>query len=166
MLRPAPWAQAGCRPCGRCRRRSAGRCSRPSESPPRRLLWATGRGDDHDAHFAVQRWWADRLVGILHRTAGLTFEVDGLDILAPGPIVICAQHASLADALIPVWLLGQAGMRPRSVLKDDLQLDPCLDVVGNRLPNHFVDREPERQRPRDRRPGTARSRTSGSMTHA
>jgi hypothetical protein len=31
-------------------------------------------------------------------------------------------------------------MRPRYVLKDDLLLDPSLDIVGNRIPNHFVDR--------------------------
>ena len=106
------------------------------------LLWATGRGDDHDAHFTLQRWWADLLVRVLHRTAGLTLEVDGLGLVAPGPIIMCARHTSLADALIPVWLLGQVGMRPRYVLKDALQLDPCLDIVGNRLPNHFIDRDP------------------------
>ena len=106
------------------------------------VLWAAGRGDDHEAHYALQRWWAEQLVRLLHRTAGLTFDVDGPDLLAPGPIVMCAQHVSLADALIPVWLLGQVGMRPRYVLKDDLQLDPCLDIVGNRLPNHFIDRDP------------------------
>lgn len=33
-------------------------------------------------------------------------------------------------------------MRPRYVLKDDLLIDPCLDIVGNRLPNHFLDRFP------------------------
>jgi 1-acyl-sn-glycerol-3-phosphate acyltransferase len=27
------------------------------------------------------------------------------------------------------------------VLKRELLADPCLDVVGNRLPNHFLDRE-------------------------
>lgn len=106
------------------------------------VLWASGRSNDHDAHYAVQRWWADQLVRMLHGTAGLTFEVDGLDLVDPGPIVMCAQHASLIDALIPVWLLGQVGMRPRYVLKDGLQLDPCLDIVGNRLPNHFIDRDP------------------------
>lgn len=105
-------------------------------------LWAVGLGDNQDAHYALQRWWAEQLVRLLHRTAGLTFEVDGADLVAPGPIVMCARHASLADALIPVWLLARAGMRPRYVLKDDLQLDPCLDIVGNRLPNHFVDRSP------------------------
>lgn len=105
-------------------------------------LWAVGRGKDHDAHFALQRWWANRLLDVLRHTAGLAFEAEGIAALAPGPIVMCARHASLADALIPVWLLSQAGMRPRYVLKDDLQLDPFLDIVGNRLPNHFVDRDP------------------------
>jgi 1-acyl-sn-glycerol-3-phosphate acyltransferase len=31
-------------------------------------------------------------------------------------------------------------MNPRYVLKRELLLDPCLDIVGNRLPNHFLDR--------------------------
>ena len=106
------------------------------------VLWVAGRSEDLDAHFVLQRWWADRLVDVLHQTTGLTFDVEGVEALAPGPIVMCARHASVADALIPMWLLGQVGMRPRYVLKDDLQLDPCLDIVGNRLPNHFVDRDP------------------------
>ncbi len=105
-------------------------------------LWASGHGNDHDAHYALQRWWAGQLVRILRRTAGLSFEVEGLDLVAPGPIVMCAQHASLIDALIPTWLLGRVGMHPRYVLKDALQLDPRLDIVGNRLPNHFIDRNP------------------------
>jgi 1-acyl-sn-glycerol-3-phosphate acyltransferase len=105
-------------------------------------LSAAGRGKDHDAHFALQRWWADRLLDVLRHTAGLAFEAERIAALAPGPIVMCARHASLADALIPVWLLSQVRMHPRYMLKDDLQLDPCLDIVGNRLPNHFVDRDP------------------------
>ena len=105
-------------------------------------LWATGHGRDHDAHFTLQRWWADRLINVPHQTAGLALQAQGAAGLAPGPIIMCARHASLADALIPMWLLGQAGMRPRYVLKDSLQLDPCLDIVGNRLPNHFIDRDP------------------------
>jgi 1-acyl-sn-glycerol-3-phosphate acyltransferase len=105
-------------------------------------LWATGRGGDDDAHFMFQRWWADRLIDALEQTARVTFEAEGLDQLAPGPVIVCSRHASVIDSLIPVWLLGQVGMRPRYVLKDDLQLDPCLDIFGNRLPNHFVDRDP------------------------
>jgi 1-acyl-sn-glycerol-3-phosphate acyltransferase len=105
-------------------------------------LWATGHRDDQESHFALQRWWADRLVDALRLTANMRFEVLGLDQLDPGPLVMCTNHSSIADALIPAWLLGRVGMRPRYVLKDDLQLDPCLDIVGNRLPNHFVNRDP------------------------
>ncbi len=106
-------------------------------------LWALGRSRNAESHFALQRWWAARLVDTLQRTVGLRFEVDDIEALSPGPIVMCSQHASMPDALIPTWLLGQVGMRPRHVMKADLQLDPCLDIVGNRLPNHFVDRDPE-----------------------
>jgi 1-acyl-sn-glycerol-3-phosphate acyltransferase len=107
------------------------------------VLWATGHGADETAHYALQRWWAARLVDALRRIAGASLEINGLELLAPGPVVMCARHASIADSLMPAWLLGQVGMRPRYVLKDDLQLDPCLDIVGNRLPNHFVDRDPD-----------------------
>jgi len=105
-------------------------------------LWATGRSNDDDLHFTFQRWWADRLLDALRQTANVTFEVEGVERMAPGPLIICSRHASVIDSLIPVWLLGQVHMRPRYVLKDDLQLDPCLDIFGNRLPNHFVDRDP------------------------
>jgi 1-acyl-sn-glycerol-3-phosphate acyltransferase len=110
------------------------------------LLWAVGRAHDDDANYALQRWWATRLVDALRHTAGLTFDVEGLERLTPGPIVICARHASIADSLLPAWLLGGIGMRPRYVLKDELLLDPCLDIVGNRLRNHFVDRDPDNSR--------------------
>jgi 1-acyl-sn-glycerol-3-phosphate acyltransferase len=105
-------------------------------------LWATGRSNDRELHFTVQRWWADRLLDALRQTTNVRFEVEGVEQLAPGPLIICSRHASIFDSLIPVWLLGQVGMRPRYVLKDDLQLDPCLDIFGNRLPNHFIDRDP------------------------
>jgi 1-acyl-sn-glycerol-3-phosphate acyltransferase len=107
------------------------------------VLWAARRSDDERAHYTLQRWWADRLVSALRHLGGLSFEVHGLERLAPGPVVICCGHSSIADSLLPAWLLGQVGMRPRYVLKDELQLDPCLDIVGNRLPNHFVDRDPQ-----------------------
>ena len=105
-------------------------------------LWLIGRGGDRRAHYALQRWWAARLVDSLRIFANLRIEIDGLEHLTPGPIVMCARHASIADSLLPAWLLGRVGMRPRYVLKDELLLDPCLDIVGNRLPNHFVDRRP------------------------
>jgi len=55
-------------------------------------------------------------------------------------LMVC-RHASRADSLVSAWVVTiGAGMHPRYVLKRELLADPCLDVVGNRLPNHFGDR--------------------------
>ncbi len=103
-------------------------------------LWAAGRADDVDAHYALQRWWALRLIDAMRMFANVQLEVNNLDAVAPGPVVLAARHASIADVLLPVWLLAQHDMRPRYVLKRELLIDPCLDIVGNRVPNHFVTR--------------------------
>lgn len=118
------------------------------------VLWATGRSADRDAHYRLQRWWAANLMSALRRTTGLTVAVDGLDALSPsapgapgspassGPAVMLCRHCSLADSLVSAWVVTNlAGKRPRYVLKRELLADPCLDVVGHRLPNHFLDRE-------------------------
>ncbi|MGZ6896811.1 MAG: hypothetical protein ACXVJZ_05180 [Acidimicrobiia bacterium] len=57
-------------------------------------LAATGRRDDRTLHYALQRWWAARLIDALRVFTDLRIEVDGLDALAPGPIVMCARHAA------------------------------------------------------------------------
>lgn len=51
-------------------------------------LWASGRSD---GHYALQRWWAARLVDALRYLAGVTFDIEGLERLGPGPIVMCAS---------------------------------------------------------------------------
>src|SRR5262249_52808520 len=51
------------------------------------------------------------------------------------------RHASVADTLLPaVFIANPNGLKLRYVLKHELLLDPCLDIVGNRLPNSFVRR--------------------------
>jgi len=103
-------------------------------------LWAAGRADDADAHYALQQWWALRLIDAMRMFANVQLEVNNLDAITPGPVVLAARHTSIADVLLPVWLLAQHDIRPRYVLKRELLLDPCLDIVGNRVPNHFVTR--------------------------
>ena len=56
-------------------------------------------------------------------------------------MVALCRHASIADALVVGWVLSaRAHLKPRFVLKKELSFDPCLDVVGRRVPNYFVDR--------------------------
>lgn len=110
-------------------------------------LWLVGRRGDHDAHYALQRWWAHRLMGALRATCGVRVEVEGVEALRPAPTVLLARHASIADALLTAWVVTEEGLHPRVVLKRELLSDACLDVVGNRLPNCFVDRDAEDQAP-------------------
>ncbi len=105
------------------------------------VLWLAGRSSSHGAHYALQRWWASRLIASLRLTCGVRISVHGLDEIPTGPIVALCRHASLADSLVSAWLFGtRAGLRPRYVLKRELSYDPCLDIVGRRIPNYFVDR--------------------------
>jgi 1-acyl-sn-glycerol-3-phosphate acyltransferase len=103
-------------------------------------LWVARLANDLDAHYALQRWWALRLLDALRLLANIRFDIDKVDIIAPGPVVLVSRHASMADVLLPVWMLAQHDMRPRYVLGRELLIDPCLDIVGNRLPNSFVAR--------------------------
>lgn len=105
-------------------------------------LWLTGRRGDVGAHYRLQRWWAARLMGALRATTGLRMEAADAAEMQPGPVVLLCRHASLADSLVSAWVITSvARMEPRYVLKRELLMDPCLDVVGNRLPNHFLDRD-------------------------
>jgi 1-acyl-sn-glycerol-3-phosphate acyltransferase len=125
-------------------------------------LWVTGRRGDAQAHYRLQRLWADRMLAALRVTCGVTIHVDGVSELHPAPVVVLVRHASLADSLLAVWAVTQkAQLNPRVVLKRELLVDPCLDVVGNRLPNCFIDREAD-----DARAGLADIRRLGAQMDA
>lgn len=104
-------------------------------------LWLAGQRHNQRAHYAVQRWWAARLMDSLRLTTGIRIEAADAACLDPGPVVMLCRHASLADSLLSAWIITtKARMNPRYVLKRELLSDPSLDIVGNRLPNHFLDR--------------------------
>jgi 1-acyl-sn-glycerol-3-phosphate acyltransferase len=104
-------------------------------------LWLTGQRRNHRLHYRLQRWWATNLMGVLKATTGIRVEADGVESFSPGPVVALCRHASLADSLVSAYvIIALADMQPRYVLKRELLFDPCLDIVGQRLPNHFLDR--------------------------
>jgi len=77
----------------------------------------------------------------LRVTCGVRVTVENAEVLRPGPTILLARHASLADSLVSAYAVtSEARLNPRYVLKRELLAEPCLDVVGNRLPNHFLDR--------------------------
>ena len=104
-------------------------------------LWLTGQSKNHEIHFRLQAWWAANVLGLLRAATGIRVTAENVDQLRPGPAVLLCRHTSLADSLVSAWVITSlAGMHPRYVLKRELLIDPCLDIVGNRLPNYFLDR--------------------------
>ena len=97
-------------------------------------------------HYAVVRWFLDALYRGAERTYGLRVEIDeppltGEELVARAtrPVIVLSRHAGPGDSLLLVHqLLSVYGRRPRVVMKASLQFDPSLDVLGNRLPNVFV----------------------------
>jgi 1-acyl-sn-glycerol-3-phosphate acyltransferase len=93
-----------------------------------------------DRLYALEAFWADALLRILLRLFGMTLEVEGLDALRPGPILLVGNHVSVADALLPAALAARRGVRTRYVAKGELIWDPCVDLACHVLPNVFVRR--------------------------
>lgn len=112
------------------------------------VFWLSGQRRNARLHYELQRWWAKNLLGALRILCGITVTVDNVESLRPGPVLLFARHASLADSLVSAYVIAHlARMKPRYVLKKELRVDPCLDVVGQRLPNHFLDRDTPNSEP-------------------
>ena len=94
------------------------------------------------SHSQLQSLWARSLAFGARYTIGLRWSVIGSECLVPrGPLVVLARHGSQGDALLTAALLSREGRRLRFVLKKQLLADPCLDIVGHRIPNYFVNRD-------------------------
>lgn len=106
-------------------------------------IWIRG-GDasrQRDANFRLQWWWAAGLFDATRALFGLRVETHDLHLAREGPVFVLARHASVGDTLLAAALLSRPhGLRLRYVLKRELLWDPCLDIVGWRLPNAFVRR--------------------------
>jgi 1-acyl-sn-glycerol-3-phosphate acyltransferase len=104
--------------------------------------WTIGRGHDPATQYRLMGWWAGMLMRALRATIGIAPRLEGGEALEGGNVIVLSRHASLADSLLSAWAIRvQAGLWPRYVLKRELLNDPCLDIVGLRIPNHFLDRQ-------------------------
>lgn len=93
------------------------------------------------ANFRLQCYWATALLRSAERIFGMVLHVSGSDAVRHGPILVFARHASTADTVLPAVLISAPhGIVLRYVMKKELLWDPCLDIVGHRLKNYFVDR--------------------------
>lgn len=103
------------------------------------LVAAVSIGKELRINYALQRAWAGQLWRWSCLLYGVKLEVSG-DALPRGPFVSFWRHASYADTVLPVVTMAGPSRFPRYVLKRELLWDPLLDLVGNRIPNLFVQR--------------------------
>ncbi|GAC1570387.1 MAG: lysophospholipid acyltransferase family protein [Candidatus Dormibacteria bacterium] len=97
-------------------------------------------------HYALAGWLLGRGARSAERILSLHVQVDGsaeaeevLNALER-PVIVLSRHAGPGDSFLVVEELLRRGRRPRIVLRAALQLDPCLDILGNRLPFCWVTR--------------------------
>lgn len=89
---------------------------------------------------ARQQWTGGHLDAIT-RLFGLSWEIEDLDVVAPGPALIFARHASIIDNALPDAVIGRThGMGLRFVIKRELQVLPTIDIGGRWVPTNFVRR--------------------------
>jgi len=102
----------------------------------------TGHADGYlAANFRLQRWWARTLYRSAERIFDMHTVVTGDDAVHHGPLLLLSRHASIGDTVIPAVYVGDRhGIMLRFVMKRELLWDPCLDIIGHRLPNYFVQR--------------------------
>jgi len=93
------------------------------------------------ANFKLQCWWASSLWKSARRIFSLSFHTHGAAALQGPAAILLPRHTSIADTILPmVYYAIPQDCRLRYVLKTELQWDPCLEIVGHRLPNYFVER--------------------------
>jgi 1-acyl-sn-glycerol-3-phosphate acyltransferase len=86
------------------------------------------------------RWAAIHLAAI-RVLFGLRFSTEGLELAAPGPVVILIRHASIIDNMLPDAVVAHAhGLGLRYVIKRELQMIPAIDFGGRWVPTNFVRR--------------------------
>ncbi|MGH2820110.1 MAG: 1-acyl-sn-glycerol-3-phosphate acyltransferase [Actinomycetota bacterium] len=98
-----------------------------------------------EEHYRFMAWFVSGMYASAVRVLKLRVEIEERqgrnDLLRSltRPLLVFSRHAGPGDSFLLVHeVLVRLGRRPRIVLLDLLQLDPCLDIVLNRLPNRFV----------------------------
>jgi 1-acyl-sn-glycerol-3-phosphate acyltransferase len=108
-------------------------------------IWALSRGRDspqrRDRVYRLKRSWLGSHLAGIRRLFRLRFEIEGLELAGPGPVLVMIRHASIIDNTLPdVIVGGEHGTGFRFVIKRELQMIPTIDIGGRWVPTLFVRR--------------------------
>lgn len=92
--------------------------------------------------FALQVGWAAGHFAGVRRLFGLRLEIEGAELVGPGPVLVFIRHASIIDNTLPATVVSRPhGLNLRYVLKRELEMLPTLDIGGRWVPTCFVRRQ-------------------------
>jgi 1-acyl-sn-glycerol-3-phosphate acyltransferase len=108
-------------------------------------IWLVSLGRDssrrRDRVYRLKRRWLGSHLAGIRRLFGLTFEIEGLELAGPGPVLVMIRHASIIDNALPDVIIGGAhGLGFHFVIKRELQMLPTIDIGGRWVPTLFVRR--------------------------
>jgi 1-acyl-sn-glycerol-3-phosphate acyltransferase len=98
------------------------------------------------AHLELMRWFVRGLYATIVSVARV--RIEAVESARAGavlsaherPVLLLSRHAGEGDTLLVIYeLLCPHARGPRIVMHERLRLDPLIDVLGERLPNRFVD---------------------------
>jgi 1-acyl-sn-glycerol-3-phosphate acyltransferase len=96
-------------------------------------------------HYRLLRWYvhglAERVVSLLDIDVNVQIPEDVERALRRDrPLLFFSRHAGPGDTLLLVDMMQtDFGRLPSVVFKDTLAIDPCVDLVGHRLPHAVLD---------------------------
>jgi 1-acyl-sn-glycerol-3-phosphate acyltransferase len=96
-------------------------------------------------HYALLRWFvhslAERALSLLEITLAPEASTEATRALeAERPLLFFSRHAGPGDTVLLVdLLLARFGRLPSVVFKETLAIDPCVDLIGHRLPHAALD---------------------------
>ena len=86
-------------------------------------------------------WYTSMITAMISKLAPLPLDTSELDEeLLGGNAIVIGRHRSVFDAAMPAVVFGGRGLSALYVMKDDLQWDPNLDMVGKWMGHVFVNR--------------------------
>jgi 1-acyl-sn-glycerol-3-phosphate acyltransferase len=108
-------------------------------------IWVSSRGRDsarrRDRVFRLKRRWLGSHLAGIRALFRLRFEVEGLELAGPGPVLVLIRHARIIDNTLPDAIVGRVhGLGFRFVIKRELQMLPTIDIGGRWVPTLFVRR--------------------------
>lgn len=109
------------------------------------VIWLLSAGRDSARRrgrvFALKRQWLGSHLRGLRALFALRFEIDGIELAGPGPVIVMTRHASIIDNALPdVIIGGHHGLGFRFVIKRELRMLPTIDIGGRWVPTLFVRR--------------------------